>query len=303
MTSSPLAFAETEFESLQAKGARGHSLHLAARVRHNQQLGATQLMGGAAHSSPAVNAFDLAGLRTAEAIFLEVRPQLLRIASRSMSDSEEAEDIVQEAWIRWQRCDRTAVRDPRAFLAATTARLSSNAAQSARARHETYIHTWPREPVDAAADPALATERGEAIDFALRLALDGLSPSERAAFVLRHAFGYPYARIAQIIHQTEASVRQHVSRAHRRLAARPHAAMDGGKHERIVNAFVAAAQEGNLLALEQLFAADVSNRGRRTGLARRTASLSRTAFSRALAATASDTTSNLIHIRSPRTAA
>ena len=151
---------------------------------------------------------------------------VLRLVGRP----DEAEDIVQETWIRWQNCDRSTVRDPRAFLAATTARLSSNAAQSARARHESYIHTWLPEPADATADPALAAERGDAIEFAVRLTLEKLSPSQRASYVLRHAFDYPYVRIAEIIQQTQASVRQHVSRARKRLAGRDRVAISVRKH-------------------------------------------------------------------------
>jgi RNA polymerase sigma factor (sigma-70 family) len=192
----------------------------------------------------------------AESIFAEVRPRLFAIAYRTVGDVAEAEDMVQEAWIKWQNCDRTTVRDPRAFLAAATARLSSNAAQSARARHETYIHTWLREPVDTTGDPALAAERAEALEFAMRLTLE-LSPSERAAYVLRHAFDYPYARIAEITHQTQASVRQHVSRARKHLAGRKRAAISAGNHQQLLDAFVAGAQDGNLIALEQLLAADV----------------------------------------------
>ena len=194
----------------------------------------------------------------AESTFAEVRPRLRGIAYRYLGDACEAEDIVQEAWIRWQTCDRTLVRDPRAFLAATTARLASNAARSARARHESYIHTWLPEPVDATGDPSLAAERGETIAFAVRLTLEKLSPSERAAYVLRHAFDYPYARIAEIIQQTQPSVRQHVSRARKRLTAESRVAINEGQHQQLLEAFVAGAEDGNLIELEQLFAADVS---------------------------------------------
>jgi RNA polymerase sigma factor (sigma-70 family) len=201
----------------------------------------------------------------AESTFAEVTPRLLGIAYRYLGDVCEAEDIVQEAWIRWQTCDRTTVRDPHAFLAATTARLASNAAQSARARHESYIHTWLPEPVDASGDPSLAAERGETIEFAVRLTLEKLSPSERAAYVLRHAFDYPYARIAEIIQQTQPTVRQHVSRARKRLTAESRAAINEGKHHQLLEAFVAGAKDGNLIELEQLFAADVSQGSRTRG--------------------------------------
>jgi RNA polymerase sigma factor (sigma-70 family) len=193
----------------------------------------------------------------AESTFAELRPRLLAIAYRSIGDIGEAEDIVQEAWIRWQNCDRSTVRDPRAFLTATIARLSSNAVQSARARRETYIDTWLPEPADATADPLLAAERGDAIELAVRLTLEKLSPSERASYVLRHAFDYPYGRIAEIIQQTQASVRQHVSRARKRLTGRHRVAFSVRKHQQLMVAFMAGAHDGNLVALEQLLAADV----------------------------------------------
>jgi RNA polymerase sigma-70 factor (ECF subfamily) len=198
-----------------------------------------------------------------DSTFAELRPRLFSIAYRSVGDVREAEDIVQETWIRWRNCDRGTVRDARAFLATATARLSSNAVQSARARHETYVDTWLPEPPDATADPALVAERGEAIEFAMRLMLEKLSPNERAAYVLRHAFDYPYARIAEIIEQTQASVRQHISRARKRLTGRQRVAISAGEHQQLLGAFVAGAQDGDLIALEQLFAADsLQGRGR-----------------------------------------
>ena len=193
----------------------------------------------------------------AESVFAEVRPRLFGIAYRRVGDVGEAEDIVQDAWIRWQTCDRSTVRDPRAFLAATTARLSSNAVQAARARHETYVGAWVPEPADATWDPALAAERAEAIELAVRLTLEKLSPSERAAYVLRHAFDYPYERIAEIVQQTQASARQLVSRSRKRLTGAERAAVSPGEHRQLVEAFLAGARSGDLTALEQLFAADV----------------------------------------------
>ena len=199
----------------------------------------------------------------AESIFAAVRPRLFGIAYRRIGDVGEAEDIVQEAWIRWQTCDRDTVRDPRAFLAATTARLSSNAVQSARARRETYVDAWIAEPADATWDLALAAVRAEAIELVVRLTLEKLSPSERAAYVLRHAFEYPYERIAEIVQQTQASVRQLVSRARKRLTSKEGASVSPGTHRQLVEAFVAGARSGDLSALEQLFAADVRHGAQR----------------------------------------
>lgn len=151
-------------------------------------------------------------LSEAAAVFTGVRPRLFGIAYRMLASVSEAEDIVQEVWLRWQGYDRSTVREPGAFLAKTTTRLCINEAQSARARRETYVGPWLPEPVDTAADPLLGAVRGEALEFAILLLLEKLSPPQRAAYVLREAFDYPYDQIADIVQLSEANVRQLVSR-------------------------------------------------------------------------------------------
>src|SRR3954469_11104682 len=133
-----------------------------------------------------------ADLDHAASVFASVRPRLFGIAYRMLGSATEAEDIVQEVWLRWQGCDRSEVLDAPAFLATTTTRLAINAAQSARSRRETYLGPWLPEPVDTSADPPLGAERGEALELAVLLLLEHLSPTERAAYVLREAFDYPY---------------------------------------------------------------------------------------------------------------
>ncbi len=150
-------------------------------------------------------------LEQATAEFVAVRGRLFGIAYRMLGSSAEAEDIVQEAWLRWQMADRSAVVDPAAFLATTTTRLCLNALQSARARRETYIGQWLPEPVDTSADPHLGAERGEALELATVMLLEKLPPTERAAYVLREAFDYPYARIADVVQVKEENARQLVS--------------------------------------------------------------------------------------------
>ena len=112
-------------------------------------------------------------LDDALATFTSVRPRLFGIAYRMLGSASEAQDIVQEAWLRWQACDRAAVLQPAAFLATTTTRLAINYAQSARARRETYIGPWLPEPVDTSSDPLLGAERGEALGFAVEAARAG----------------------------------------------------------------------------------------------------------------------------------
>jgi RNA polymerase sigma-70 factor, ECF subfamily len=196
-------------------------------------------------------------LERAAAVFAGVRPRLFGIAYRMLASSAEAEDIVQEVWLRWQAYDRSSVRDAGAFLATVTTRLSINAAQTARVRHETYIGPWLPEPVDTGADPALGAERGEALEFALLLLLEKLSPPQRAAYVLREAFDYPYDQIADLVQLSEANVRQLVSRARKRLAADRREQVGAGEQRRLLAAFLEAAQDGDFSALEELFAEDV----------------------------------------------
>lgn len=196
-------------------------------------------------------------LDQAASAFLELRPRLFGIAYRMLGSVAEAEDILQEVWLRWQRTDRTVVIDPPAFLARTTTRLAINVAQSARARRETYVGPWLPEPVDTSVDPAVGAERGEALEFAFLLLLEKLNPTERAAYVLREAFDYPYGEIADILQLSAANTRQVVSRARKRLSAGRREPVDTAEHRRLLEAFLAAARAGDVAALEDLFAADV----------------------------------------------
>ena len=189
------------------------------------------------------------------ALFQTARPRLFGIAYRVLGTASEADDVVQETWIRWQGTDRSEVRDAAAFLATTTTRLAINVAQSARARRETYIGPWLVDPVDAAADPSLDAEQSEALESAVRMLLQELSPAERAAYVLREAFDYPYRHISQVLALSEANARQLVARARRRLGGEHRRPVGATEHQRLLDAFVAAAQTGDLATLEQVLAA------------------------------------------------
>jgi len=188
--------------------------------------------------------------------FEAVRPRLFGIAYRTLESATDADDVVQDAWIRWQGTDRDQVRDAAAFLATTTKRLALNVAQSARARRETSIQPWHPEQVDARADPLLDTERREALEAALLTLLEHLSPTERAAYVLREAFDYPYRQIAAVLATSEANARQLVTRGRVRLAGGRRRRVSAAEKQRLVDAFVDAAQTGDLMTLEQLLAAD-----------------------------------------------
>ena len=198
-------------------------------------------------------------LEQAAAVFTSVRPRLFGIAYRMLSSAAEAEDLVQEVWLRWQTCDRAAVLNPGAFLATTTTRLAINALQSARVRRETYIGPWLPEPVDTSADPYLGAERGEALEFAALMLMEKLTSNERAAYVLREAFDYPYAQIADILQSTEPAVRQLVSRARKHVAGERRTPVTAAAQKELLTTFIAAARTGDVSALERLFAADVTS--------------------------------------------
>lgn len=193
-------------------------------------------------------------LSDAAMIFAECRPRLMRVAVRVLGGSGDAEDIVQEAWIRWQTCDRNAVRNVPAFLTTTTTRLALNTLQSARRRHVTYVQSWRPEPVDPRADPTVGLERAESLDLVVRLLLGTLSPTERAAYVLREAFDYPYERVAQLLEQTPANARQLVSRARKHLASGSLSPVNPLEQQRLLHVFVSAAQSGDLTPLEDFLA-------------------------------------------------
>ena len=197
-------------------------------------------------------------LEDAAMTFLAFRDRLFGIAFRILNDSAAAEDIVQDAWVRWQTCDRSVVVEPLAFLTTTTKRLCLNTLQSARARHETHTGEWMPDPADHDADPLLCIEQREALEFAALTLLERLSPPERAAYVLREAFDYSYPEIATIMDATQANARQLVSRARKRLAAEGRDVPSGAEHKRLVVALTAATRSGDLSTLESVFAEDLA---------------------------------------------
>ena len=202
--------------------------------------------------------------------FAPVRPRLFGIAYSKLGNAAEAEDIVQDVWLRWQSTNRSVVENPPAFLATTTARLCINVAQSAHSRRETYIGSWLPEPVDTRSDPGLRAERGDALRLAIFVLLEKLSPTERAAYILRQAFDYSYRQIADILQMEEANIRQLVSRARKHIGDGRRTPVSSGKQRRLLAAFIAAARKGDMASLEGLFVEDVISRsnGSGTGTAR-----------------------------------
>lgn len=200
--------------------------------------------------------------------FVAVRPRLFGLAYRILGSAAEAEDVVQDVWLRWQTADRSAVRSAQAYLTTMATRLAINVLESARSRREQYVGPWLPEPVDTGADTALGAERSEALEFAVLMLLEKLSPRERAAYVLREAFDYPYEEIAEILKINEANTRQLVTRARKHIANGRRAPATSAEQERLLGAFVAAAQSGDFAALEGLFAADVVSYADGGGLVR-----------------------------------
>ena len=197
--------------------------------------------------------------------FAPVRPRLFGIAYRMLGSAAEAEDIVQDVWLRWQSTNRKVVENPPAFLATTTTRLCINLSESAHTRRETCMGVWLPEPVDTSSDPGIGAERTEALKLAVLVLLAKLSPTERAAYVLREAFDYPYHQIADILHLEEANVRQLVSRARKHIADGRGRPVSSHEQRRFLETFIRAAQNGDLAGLEALFAEDVASYSDKVG--------------------------------------
>lgn len=184
------------------------------------------------------------------AAFMSMRPRLFGIAYRMLRSAAEAEDVVQDVWVRWQTADRSVVRDASAFLATTTTRLAINVMQSARSRRETHGGPWLPEPVDVSADPERGAQRGEGLEAAVLLLLEKLSPSERAAYILREAFDYTYRDLANVLRLEEANARQVVSRARQHVSDGRKMPVNSTEQRRLFQAFIAAAQNGDVASLE-----------------------------------------------------
>ena len=186
-----------------------------------------------------------------------VRPRLFGIAYRMLGTVAEAEDVVQDAWLRWQGTDRSQVRSPQAFLSTVITRLAINASVSSRARHEVYTGHWLPEPVLTDDDPALGAERAEALELGLLLLLERLTPNERAVYLLREAFDYDFREIAEVLETSEANARQLARRARAHLEEHRSRRVEPAERDRLLRAFLSAAQSGRLDELEHLLAEDV----------------------------------------------
>jgi RNA polymerase sigma-70 factor, ECF subfamily len=180
------------------------------------------------------------------------------VAYRMLGSVSEAEDVAQEALLRLTRQEGP-IDEPTAWMTTVVTRLSINVLKSARARRESYVGPWLPEPLveDPAPGPASRAELADSLSLALLVLLERLTPVERAAYLLREVFGYQYAEIADIIEQTEVNSRQLVTRARKHLEAnRPRFDADEAARDALLERFLAAAEEGDLEALEELLAKD-----------------------------------------------
>ena len=201
------------------------------------------------------------------ATFEPHRRRLLGLAYRMLGSVAEAEDAVQEAYLRWHDTNRNRVEDPRAFLMTTTTRICLDVLKSARIKREQYVGPWLPDPVTDTASlaPDAQTELAEDLSVALLLALDRLSPLERAAFLLHDVFDYSFSQVAAALNRNEAACRQLASRARTRVReARPKgltplrapsSAIDP-KHAELLSAFITASRSGDIEKLTRMLASD-----------------------------------------------
>ncbi|MER5753317.1 RNA polymerase sigma-70 factor [Streptomyces sp. NPDC002088] len=192
--------------------------------------------------------------------FQELRPLLFSIAYRILGSVSEAEDAVQETWLRFE-ASPTQPRSVKAFLSAAVTRISIDVLRSARVRREQYVGSWFPEPLlaDPYEDPVRSAELADSVSMAALLLLERLSPLERAVFVLREVFGFGFPEVASAVGRSEAACRQLTVRARRHMAAgRPRFEADRKEREELASRFFDALREGEVAGLRDLLAADVS---------------------------------------------
>src|SRR5688572_369688 len=227
----------------------GRRRRRAARVRQISRRGATGM-----NTDPS-------------ATFEPHRRRLLGLAYRMLGSMAEAEDAVQEAYLRWHDTDRESVVEPRAFLMTTTTRICLDVLKSARVKREEYVGPWLPDPVTDTASlaPDAQTELAEDLSVALLLALDRLSPLERAAFLLHDVFDYSFSQVAAALDRNEAACRQLASRARTRVReAQPQGVTPprqatsaiNPKHAELLSAFISATRTGDIEGLTRMLASD-----------------------------------------------
>ncbi|RUL94470.1 RNA polymerase sigma-70 factor [Verrucosispora sp. FIM060022] len=198
-------------------------------------------------------------------LFEQSRARLEAVAYRLLGSAGDAEDMVQETFLRWQAADRAGVEQPAAWLTKVLTNLCLNQLTSARARRESYVGMWLPEPLlagDRMLGPVDTVEQRESVSLAVLTLMERLSPNERAVYVLRTAFGYPHAEIAEILDLTESNCQQLYRRARQHVAAgRARVEVDEATARTIVTEFLAAASSGETARLVELLTDDVMSTG------------------------------------------
>jgi RNA polymerase sigma-70 factor, ECF subfamily len=194
--------------------------------------------------------------------YLDLRPLLFSIAYRMLGSVSEAEDVVQEAFVRYQRAlgDQTAIESPKAYLSAVVTRLAIDHLRSAKARRETYVGEWLPEPLvtdEGAGDPAEHAAQTDSLSMSFLVLLERLTPVERAVFLLHDVFDYDFEEVGRIVRKSPATCRQHAVRARRFIAEnRPRFDADRAERDELMRRFIAAAESGDVDGLIEVLAKD-----------------------------------------------
>ena len=190
--------------------------------------------------------------------FVTHRSLLFTVAYEMLGSAADAEDVVQETWLRWAEVDQAEVRDPRAYLVRIVTRQALNRLRTESRRREDYVGEWLPEPLQTAPDVADDVELAENVSIAMLTVLETLGPIERAVFVLHEVFETPYPEIAEVVGKTPAAVRQIAHRAREHVGARrPRMRVDRDQQQVVVERFLDAVSTGNVEALVEVLAPDV----------------------------------------------
>ncbi|GAA3153973.1 RNA polymerase sigma-70 factor [Planomonospora alba] len=201
--------------------------------------------------------------------FHAIRPRLAGVAYGLLGSVDEADDVVQDAWLRLVRADRTGIDDVTGWLVVTVSRLALDVLRSARVRREEYVGPWLPEPVVTDGDPAERVTLAESMSLAMLVVLESLSPAERTVFVLHDVFGLRFTEVAEVVGRTPAACRQLAARARRHVSARaPRFDVDAAEHRKVVEAFSEATEGRDLDALLALLDPEVVLRSDGGGIVR-----------------------------------
>jgi RNA polymerase sigma-70 factor, ECF subfamily len=205
---------------------------------------------------------DVEAVEPVAAAYVDLHPLLFSIAYRMLGSVSEAEDVVQETFVRYQRAvsDETAIESPKAYLSAAVTRLAIDQLKSARVRREAYVGEWLPEPLvtdEGVGDPAAHAEQADSLSMSFLVLLERLTPVERAVFLLHDVFDYDFEEVGRIVRKSPATCRQHAVRARRFIAEnRPRFDADQGERDELVRQFIAAAESGDIDGLIEVLAED-----------------------------------------------